>query len=126
MDVTSPFYWEGAGYYSQEIWIVKAVPSKARNSGGEIASSLTLLAMTERACLTVIEGACLVMTRMFRNVVRDFGLVRTTLKGRTMRAGPHNDRRSLPARFIVIASEARQSRRGSNKYRLSPQIGGII
>ena len=35
----------------------------------------------------------------FKNVVRGFSLVRTTLKGRTTKGGPHNDRRSLPAFF---------------------------
>jgi len=46
---------------------------------------------------------------MSKNVVRGFSLVRTTLKGRTTKGGLHNDRRSLPAFFIVIAREARQS-----------------
>jgi len=48
-----------------------------------IASALACLAMIEGECLAMIEGECLAMTKIFRNVVRGFSLVRTTLKGRT-------------------------------------------
>jgi len=65
-------------------------------------------------CLAMTKGACLAMTKMFRNVVRGFSLVRTTLKGRTTKGGclamTKGACLAITALF-VIASEAWQSHR---------------
>ena len=58
------------------------------------------------SCLAMTKGVCLAMPKMFRNVVRGFSLVRTTLKGRTTEGVC----RAMTALF-VIASEAWQSHR---------------